>query len=149
MLCAHVDAPYKIENLRGTIRFLRSENSYLKGQELLREIYALPDLPEYTPPTPPLSPSLSASQPPSPDIDSKPTLRSLATETKVLRREVMHYASSIRVVDLSTVNAKKGKGWVPQRVSPIGQLWEQRAEGEKLARRVKGLMERTGSLVVS
>ncbi|KAG9042521.1 hypothetical protein FS837_010755 [Tulasnella sp. UAMH 9824] len=87
--------------------------------------------------------------PSSPDIDSKPTLRSLATETKVLRREVMHYASSIRVVDLSTVNAKKGKGWVPQRVSPIGQLWEQRAEGEKLARRVKGLMERTGSLVVS
>ncbi|KIO30933.1 hypothetical protein M407DRAFT_222067 [Tulasnella calospora MUT 4182] len=138
----------QIENLRGTIRFLRSENSYLKGQDLLREIYALPDLPEYTPPTPPLSPSLSPSPPSSPDIDSKPTLRSLATETKVLRREVMHYASSIRVVDLSSVNAKKGKGWVPQRVSPIGQLWEQRAEGEKLARRVKGLMERTGSLVV-
>ncbi|KAG8983164.1 hypothetical protein FRB90_006256 [Tulasnella sp. 427] len=135
----------QIENLRGTIRFLRSENSYLKGQDLLREIYALPDLPEYIPPTPPLSPS-SSTAPSSPDIDSKPTMRSLATETKVLHREVMHYASNIRVIDLSTVNAKKGKGWVPQRVSPIGQLWEQRAEGEKLARRVKSLMERTGSL---
>ncbi|KAG8953679.1 hypothetical protein FRC04_001883 [Tulasnella sp. 424] len=139
----------QIESLRGTIRFLRSENSYLKGQDLLREIYALPDLPEYIPPTPPLSPSLSPSPPSSPDIDSKPTLRSLATETKVLHREVMHYASSIRVIDLSNLNAKKGKGWVPQRLTPIGQLWEQRAEGEKLARRVKGLMERTGNLAVS
>ena len=46
----------QIEALRGTVRFLRTENSYLKGHDLLREIEALPALPKRSPrpPTPPL-----------------------------------------------------------------------------------------------
>jgi dynactin 1 len=32
----------QIESLRGTVRFLRTENGYLKGQELLKEIQSLP-----------------------------------------------------------------------------------------------------------
>lgn len=49
----------QIDALRGTVRFLRTENSYLKGQDLLREIEALPPLnePMSREPTPPLVPS--------------------------------------------------------------------------------------------
>lgn len=36
----------QIEALRGTVRFLRTENGYLKGQEMLKEIQALPPLAE-------------------------------------------------------------------------------------------------------
>ena len=49
----------QIEALRGTVRFLQTEYSYLKGQDLLKEIQALPPLPEPVcpPPTPPLDSS--------------------------------------------------------------------------------------------
>ncbi|KAG8901164.1 hypothetical protein FRB99_005497, partial [Tulasnella sp. 403] len=140
----------QIESLRGTVRFLRSENSYLKGQDLLREIYTLPELPSFQPITPPLSPTNSTSEistpPATPEAEAKPSLRSLATETKLLYRDVINYSASIRVVDLSKLNTKKGKGWMPHRESPAGQLWERKLEGEKLARRVKGLVERAGHL---
>ena len=49
----------QLDALRGTVRFLRTENSYLKGQDLLREIESLPPLnePISREPTPPLVPS--------------------------------------------------------------------------------------------
>ena len=34
-----------MEALRGTVRFLRMDNTYLKGHDLLREIETLPPLP--------------------------------------------------------------------------------------------------------
>jgi dynactin 1 len=34
----------QIESLRGAVRFLRTENGYLKGQDLLKEIQSLPSL---------------------------------------------------------------------------------------------------------
>jgi len=45
----------QIESLRGAVRFLRTENGYLKGQDLLKEIQSLPPLgpaPYDTPQTP-------------------------------------------------------------------------------------------------
>lgn len=46
----------QIDALRGTVRFLRTENSFLKGQDLLKEIEALPPLQEPMSrlPTPPI-----------------------------------------------------------------------------------------------
>ena len=35
----------QIDSLRGTVRFLRQENFFLKGQDLLKEIETLPELP--------------------------------------------------------------------------------------------------------
>ncbi|KAJ3741538.1 dynein associated protein-domain-containing protein [Lentinula detonsa] len=46
--------------MRNTVRFLRTENAYLRGHDLIREIQSLPVLPEprqYRPPTPSLDPS--------------------------------------------------------------------------------------------
>ncbi|KAJ7439861.1 dynactin [Mycena latifolia] len=142
----------QIDALRGTVRYLRTENSYLKGQDLLREIEALPPLPEPISriPTPPLHPSgLSDSD----DSDSEdrphspPTLRSLATETKILYRDVIKFSSSPRVVDLSALNAKRTQAngarvWMPKKSMPAHQVWERKMEAERLGRRVRGLLDR-------
>ncbi|KAG1901649.1 uncharacterized protein F5891DRAFT_1277635 [Suillus fuscotomentosus] len=100
----NVETPHLLEQikaLRGTVRFLRTENSYLKGQDLLKEIQALPHLPEHISRvrTPPLDPSGQSDTdesdtelPPAP-----PTIRSLATETKVLYRDIIKFSSSPHV----------------------------------------------------
>ena len=151
------------------------ENSYLKGQDLLHEMQALPELrtPASLPrtPTPPLEPSgLSDTDEEddesgpegSPKTRSKPppTLRSLATETKLLYRDVIKFSASPRVVDLSVTDANRsrsktledgsvvtvGRGWVPRKKMPAHQVWERKVEAERLSRRVKGLMERASSI---
>ena len=151
------------------------ENSYLKGQDLLHEMQALPELrvPSLLSrtPTPPLEPSgLSDTDDEDGGPDSKdspgtksrrpPTLRSLATETKLLYRDVIKFSASPRVVDLSAISANKrktkkledgtvvavGRGWVPREKMPAHQVWERKVEGERLSRRVKGLMERASTV---
>ena len=141
----------QIDALRRTLRFLRTENSYLKGQDLLREIESLPRLP--TPvlrePTPPLVPSgLSDSD--DSDLDGPATpisLHTLAAESKLLYREVFKYTASPRVVDITSRSGKDGaRAWMPKKKTPAYQVWERRMEGEKLGRRLKGLLERTNSI---
>jgi dynactin 1 len=129
------------------VRFLRTENSYLKGHDLLKEIQSLPPLPESRMPTPPLDSSMSDS---SEDSDSEtsarpPTLRSLATETKMLYRDVIKFSSSPKVVDLSARSAG-GKPWMPRKKTPAHQVWERKMEAERLSRRVVGLMERAKAI---
>ncbi|KAG6380679.1 dynein associated protein-domain-containing protein [Boletus reticuloceps] len=150
----------QIEALRGTVRFLRTENSYLKGQDLLKEIQALPPLPEPVrlPPTPPLDPStLSDSEESESDLPVSPPLsiRSLATETKMLYRDVIKFSSSPRVVDLSALHAKRAqgesegkttRGWMRRKDLPAQQVMERKMEAERLSRRVKGLMDRASAL---
>jgi len=135
----------QVDSLRGAVRFLRAENSYLKGQDLLRDLNSLPTLPSFTltPETPPLSPTTS-SPPSSPEAPI--TLRSLTTESKMLYRDVMNYSASVKVVDLTKLN--KNKGWISRKATPAGQLQKEQAQGEKLGRRVRGLMERANTLVL-
>ncbi|KII94229.1 hypothetical protein PLICRDRAFT_100409 [Plicaturopsis crispa FD-325 SS-3] len=143
----------QIDALRGTVRFLRTENSYLKGQDLLKELEALPPLPESISrqSTPPLDPSgLSESdESDSEELRPAPTLRSLATETKLLYRDVIKFSSSPKVVDLSALNAKRaeaghkgGKVWMPKKNMPVHQVLERKAEAERLSRRLRGLLDR-------
>ncbi|EMD32620.1 hypothetical protein CERSUDRAFT_161581 [Gelatoporia subvermispora B] len=145
----------QIDALRGTVRFMRTENSYLKGQDLLREVESLSSLPELysREPTPTLVPSgLSDSE--DSDADEPrppPTLRTLTAESKLLYREVIKYASSPRIVDLS-VRKKQGEGekankaWIPRKKTPAYQIWERKMEGERLGRRLQGLLERTSAI---
>lgn len=139
------------------MRFLRTENSYLKGQDLLKEIQALPALPEpiCLPPTPPLDPSsLSDSEESESDLPSPPlSIRTLATETKMLYRDVIKFSSSPRVVDLSALHAKRTesegrriRGWVRRKDMPAQQVLERKMEAERLSRRVRGLMDRANAL---
>lgn len=147
----------QIEALRGTVRFLRMENTYLKGHDLLREIETLPPLSPSVrrTPTPPLLPSGdSDTESESERPTTPPTLFSLTTETKQLYREVMKYSSSSKVVDLSVLNAKRaeakgGKVWLPRSKYPAQQVLDRKVEGERLSRRVHGLIERASALGAS
>ncbi|KAM5535272.1 hypothetical protein V8D89_011078 [Ganoderma adspersum] len=149
----------QIDALRGTVRFLRQENSFLKGQDLLKEIETLPELPAPIPrsPTPQLVPStLSDSDSDSEDEPrSPPTLRSLAVESKLLYREVIKYTSSPRLVDLSVLKATRANGqpttkaWMPRKKTPAYQLFERKMQGERLGRRLKGLLELTSHIADS
>lgn len=130
------------------------ENSYLKGNDLMRELDELPSLPvpKSGPrlPTPPLDASgLSDTD----DSDSEPSLkvpsvRSLTTETKALYREVIKFSSTPRVVDLSATKTSDGstKVWMPKKKTPTYQVWERKAQAERLSRRVQGLLERTNAI---
>lgn len=135
------------------------ENSYLKGQDLLREVEALPPLPETASrqPTPPLVPSRASdsegSDSDSEDPSTPVSLRTLAAESKLLYREVIKYASTPKVVDLSATRSTRGDGtegkpWQPKKKTPAYQVWERRQEGERLGKRLKGLLERTNNLQV-
>jgi dynactin 1 len=147
----------QIEALRGAVRFLRNENAYLKGYDLLKEIQALPPLYTNTrPPTPPLDRSLTPSDSDDSDLEGRSlrrptTVRNLATETKLLYRDVMQFSSSRRVIDLSALNTQRteiGKVWMPKKQTPAHQVWERKLEAEKLSRRVKGLLERAQNIGV-
>jgi dynactin 1 len=141
----------QLESFRGAVRFLRMENSYLKGNDLMREIDELPPLPEtrHRLPTPPLDTSgLSDTDESDTETGSSrkvPSVRSLAMETKTLYREVIKFSSTPRVVDLSTTKTSQGggKGWVPRKKTPTYQVWERKTQAERLNRRVQGLLERT------
>ncbi|KAI0684674.1 dynactin [Cytidiella melzeri] len=149
----------QLEAFRGTVRFLRMENSYLKGQDLSREVEALPTLPEpiLRQPTPPLVPSRpSDSDDSDSDSDGPATpvsLRTLTAESKLLYREVIKYATSTKVVDLSAARSIRtdcgdGKPWMPKKKTPAYQVWERRQQGERLGKRLRGLVERTNHLQV-
>ncbi|KAF9488647.1 dynactin [Pleurotus eryngii] len=169
----------QIEALRGTVRYLRTENAYLKGQDLVRDIQSLPPLPEpiTRQPTPELDPSRASDLDSDSDHDEdarrlhRPTLRSLATETKVLYRDVLRFSSSPRVVDLSDVNKRRaeallraqtkeveigdednegnhavGKFWMPRKKTPAHQVLERKLEAERLRRRVRGLLNKASAI---
>ncbi|KAK1224892.1 hypothetical protein PQX77_012169 [Marasmius sp. AFHP31] len=147
------------ESLRNTVRFLRMENMHLKGHDLLKEIEALPPLPEPIArmPTPQLAPSgLSDTDSDSeseglssPRRSPPTTLRSLATETKLLYRDVIQFSSSPKVVDLSELNEKRKGGtkvWMPRKKMPAQQVLDRKMEAERLSRRVKGLLDRASGI---
>ncbi|KAG7100040.1 hypothetical protein E1B28_001826 [Marasmius oreades] len=146
------------ESLRNTVRFLRTENMYLKGHDLLKEIESLPPLPLINRmPTPVLDPS-GLSDTDSDESDSEglskpppppPTLRSLATETKLLYRDVIQFSSSSKVVDLSEMNARRkagGRVWIPKKKMPAQQVLERKMAAERLSRRVRGLLDRASGI---
>jgi dynactin 1 len=118
----------------------------------MRELGELPPLPVLSPrlPTPPLDAS-GLSDTDESDAESShrvPSVRSLTTETKALYREVIKFSSTPRVVDLSATKTGDGstKAWVPKKKTPTYQVWERKAQAERLNRRVQGLLERTSGM---
>ncbi|GAA6010163.1 hypothetical protein JCM10207_005646 [Rhodosporidiobolus poonsookiae] len=144
----------QITSLRSAIRFLRSENSYLKSHDLLTSLDALPsyDLP----PTPPLTP-----EPPSDSEDdassrflsstspspTKLPAQAFATQSKLLLREARLLSASPRLVDISHVAALGSEGkraWQPARRDPRNQLWAERERARALERKMRVLMQGRG-----
>ncbi|KAK7035364.1 hypothetical protein VNI00_011895 [Paramarasmius palmivorus] len=147
-LLSNTITSFQNECLRSTIRFLRMENIHLKGHDLLKEIEALPPLHPPRSPTPSLTPDSGPDT--DEDDDERPktpkqlTLRDLATETKLLYRDVIKFSAEPKVVDLSL--RKRGAGWVPKKKMPAQQVLDRKLEMERLGRRVKGLVEKASGL---
>ena len=155
----------EIDALRGTVRFLRSENLYLKGQDLVRSLHTLPPLPDLVPSGEDSSEDgseidESGFSPPTPSPVTSKSIRELDTASKVLYRDLLTFSSSPRVVDLSPLNSrstsvkipngnaghqpdsKRSRGWLPQKNLPHHQLWQRSLEAEELHERLQGLNER-------
>jgi len=117
----------------------------------MRELAELPPLPVPTlgsrQPTPPLDASgLSDTDESDEESNVKvPSVRSLATETKALYKEVIKFSSTPRVVDLSATKTS-GKAWMPKKKTPTYQVLERKAQADRLNRRVQGLLERTSGI---
>ena len=71
---------------------------------------------------------------------------------------MIKYTSSPRVVDLSVLRARRdrdaqahgpAKGWMPRKKTPAYQLFERKMQGERLGRRLKGLLELTSHIADS
>ncbi|CAE6488914.1 unnamed protein product [Rhizoctonia solani] len=185
----------QIESLRGAVRFLRHENSYLKSQDLLRDLNALPPLgnkpsPVSLPriPRSTARPFTTVIRSPSPlsevseeeylmeelrddyetegseEEESPPSPHALATETKLLYRDLLSFASRPRVVDLSVRTRQLQPEPEPhedngdeeeenqvrwtRELLPHEQLVARRRETKALGRRVRGLAERANQLSV-
>ncbi|GAA6042719.1 hypothetical protein JCM8097_005546 [Rhodosporidiobolus ruineniae] len=142
----------QVTSLRSALRFLRSENSYLKSHDLLS---TLDSLPTYSlPPTPPLTP-----EPPSDSDDSPSDRRSaflsppspvklpaaaFATRSKLLLREARLLSATPRLVDVSQiapVSADGRKSWQPARRDPRNQLWAEKERARQLERKMRVLMQ--------
>ncbi|KDN40672.1 hypothetical protein RSAG8_08001, partial [Rhizoctonia solani AG-8 WAC10335] len=182
-----------IESLRGAVRFLRHENSYLKSQDLLRELNALPPLgnkpsPVSLPRVPRTATRpIAIIRPPSPasevseeeylmepihdeydtegseEEESLPSPHTLATESKLLYRDLLSFAARPRVVDLSIRTRQLQPEPEPQEENgneeeenvrwtrellPHEQLDARRRESKALGRRVRGLAERASQLSI-
>ncbi|KAF8317347.1 hypothetical protein DL93DRAFT_2165610 [Clavulina sp. PMI_390] len=121
----------QLDSLRGTVRFLRSENSYLKGQDLIRAVQSLPPLPdlmavsdsdeeseigddpadEVKPAIDPLDDDSIVWKPPK-------SLRAIDTASKVLYRDLLTFSASPRVVDLSAMNPRPSTKQADSKVEP-------------------------------
>ncbi|KAJ1310514.1 hypothetical protein OPQ81_007245 [Rhizoctonia solani] len=199
----------QIESLRGAVRFLRHENSYLKSQDLLRELNSLPPLGNKPSPVPlpriprtsirPLATVIRTSSPTSEASEEEylmeelhddyetegseeeelpPSPHALATESKLLYRDLLSFAARPRVVDLSVrsrllqplpqpqpepetegeaeaephedneIKEEENQVQYTRELLPHEQLIARRREGKALGRRVRGLAEKASQLSV-
>ncbi|GAA5932529.1 hypothetical protein JCM1841_000239 [Sporobolomyces salmonicolor] len=141
----------QITSLRSAVRFLRSENSYLKSQDLLADLDSLPSY--ALPPTPPFTPEPSSDEDDS--VPSPPLSRlskklatlpaeSFATQSQQLLREARLVSATPRLVDLSQIaplGAKGKRGWQPAQRDPRNQLWAEKERARELERKVKLLWD--------
>lgn len=139
----------QIEALRLSVRYLRSENSYLKSQDLLAK---LDDLPTYAlPPTPPDSPPRSKGLPGGTksqewsSLDPVVQKRAFMNESRSLLQEARVLSSTPRLVDLSLLTPRTAgvgeTGWTARRRNPVEQLEAERDRTRNLARKVERLLE--------
>ncbi|KWU42651.1 hypothetical protein RHOSPDRAFT_20774 [Rhodotorula sp. JG-1b] len=146
----------RISSLRSAVRFLRSENAFLKSHDLVSDLDALPTY--ELPPTPPLTPEKPK------DGSSPLPLESFAVRSKRLLREARLLSCTPRLVDLrplsapptssaTTAAAAAADSSAPpllrssRRRDPRNQLWAEKERARRLERKVALLREEAGGAV--
>lgn len=159
VLASSVEAGHlvdQIENLRSAIRFLRSENALLKSRDLYNDVHMLAPLRRTNlAPLPPLSvPELVKDSTTDDESDGPITPRAkqpavtrvaLATESKLLLRDLAKITSAPRIVDISGLGPN-GPAWRSRKNSPEVQVWRWDMERKKLEDRVHDLGRRVNAL---
>lgn len=116
----------QIESLRGTVRYLRSQNSFLRSQDLLADLSSLPTYETATHP-------------------SEENARIIKEESAALFRQVAEMSSRAKVVDLSKIET--GKAWNRMEDRPKIQLERKRAQLEILKKKVDRLADKKVELL--
>ena len=130
----------QIDSLRGAVRFLRSENSYLKSQDLLAELELLPTYSVSTPPPPLPTPGVPTRPRQSIATDPAVLRQSFAAESKLLLREARVLSATPRLVDLSLVKpGGRTAGWQPGARAPASQVLAEKERARLLGRKVERL----------
>lgn len=158
----------QIEALRGAVRFIRSENAYLKSQSMLSDLETLPSYETSTIPAIP-APTISESTglpmrartslatTIAPGLDEVGSLvhpvdaHAFATRSKALLRDVRLASCSPQLVDLSVAANAPGSGRVVRSRTPRAQMLAEKERWRALGRRVeqlKDLRPRVGRLPV-
>lgn len=119
---AHIKNFLQIESLRGTVRYLRHQNSHLKSQGLFKDFYRLPTYETVVS-----------------DDKRESRSREFAQESNALLKQVASLSSRARVVDIS--KTETGKAWQPLARQPSAQLAAKRQTLEKLKARIDKLAE--------
>jgi dynactin 1 len=145
----------QIDSLRSALRFLRSENALLKSKDMYNDVHMLAPLRKTSlAPLPPLAvPDLvdDSSDPESdgprtpPKTPIRPTRQALATESKLLLRDLARMAAAPRIVDISGLGAN-GPAWRSRKNAPDVQVWRWENERRALEDRVQDLGRRVRSL---
>lgn len=158
----------RIAALRNAVKFLRSENAYLKSHDLLSDLDALPTC--ELPPTPPRSPEPSAEADPSAAAVRRPSAglpwvptsasagagavvppESFAVRSKRLLREARLLSCTPRLVELprppavvaddAPSAAARGGAGGSRRRDPRQQLWAEKERARRLEQRLVLLQE--------
>lgn len=157
----------RIAALRNAVKFLRSENAYLKSHDLLSDLDALPTC--ELPPTPPRSPepsaeadsSAAAVRRPSAGLPWVPTSasagagavvppESFAVRSKRLLRDARLLSCTPRLVELprpaavvadDAASAARGGAGGSRRRDPRQQLWAEKERARRLEQRLVLLQE--------
>ncbi|KAM0787072.1 hypothetical protein ACM66B_006333 [Microbotryomycetes sp. NB124-2] len=142
----------QIESLRGAVRFLRLENSFIKSGDLASQLDALPAL--RTRPRPQLAAAVVTAKDTTTFADGIPKAaveddklavptdaRAFAVVSRALVREARLLSCSPRLVDVS--KAKQGglSGWQPKHETPRGQLQAEKDRVRRLRSRVQQLVD--------
>jgi dynactin 1 len=142
----------QVENLRAAIRYLRRENSLLKGKELYKDLKLLPALPASYTAMEDEVPELDPSSPDSPSSDSDagssvdglgpvtPSKYTVEMESKLLWKEVSEWTAAPKIVDMSKAASR---GWTRRKGGPEEQVWAWSVQEKELGRRVERLKDRS------
>ena len=116
-----------IEGLRGSLRFLKSENSFLKSRSMVSDLDSLPPLPS------------------SGKKDDQ--LRVIIDQTRALWKDTMSTTSQAAVVDLSRIEPTRK--WQKHSSKPETQLERQRAKMDRLKSRFASLQSTSAFVLPS
>lgn len=143
-----------IESLRGAVRFLKQENSLLKGQSMLRDLEELKPIVERpvskaAPPVETEPVHVGRPRPTLPTMPSDPVVReqALASEARSLKREALMLSATPRLVDLVSARPSGAKrpGWQSMARAPEAQYRSEKERMRALARKFDALRERQAS----